>query len=948
MRTRIVILIFAFAWLGAGGAFGQVKVYCPSEGWYRYGNAVWYSNGGVKWSAVNGEMRHDRNTWAVGKYFIVGKDGSVNGDTMTYGVALHENELRNLCQSGQDFIGEEFTKSTSTQEFRIELPGAVTGSQAIVRVRMAHTARVQASARVFANGEELGTLTMPAVSSDDCGRASEGKWRFAVAGETVTVKITYNVGTTGGYLDWIEVNYDDSRVETHNRASQEEDAQLIGNVNMTRLHELGDAEMVIVSDAEMAAVSERLGELHEAWEGMSYVTVRESEIFDEYGDGQPCREAYREFLKDRVAAGAKYLVLMGDGCYDNRQLMRSAGSANRYRLKTCQSKESFSTTGSYCTDDWFGMAYDGDNIVRDSMNLCVGRITAYTVEQAEAYVDKVERYMLNEDLGEWKNRAIFMADDGDNNEHVRGADTVANTTASCYPALLTKKLYFDSYKQEVTTQGESYPTLKKELDDYIKDGVVMVNYMGHGGYANLANEQILSYTDMQGMTNKRLPIWVTGTCNFSRFDDTKDSGGETLLLNPNGGGIALVSTTRTVFSSQNTKFNLELSKRLLHDGITIGEAVRQAKNERAKVGDDNRLSFVVLGDPALKVAVAHDRRVKCSFDKDTVGALDVVRLSGEIVGDNEFEGMVHVTVFDKEEQLTTLCNECDEDGKPFKYRYRISPIYKGKTSVSGGRFEIEFVVPKDIKYNYGTARVVMYAWDDERGLEGNGYNEELVIGGEGSRMVEDTIGPEMDVWVNEMMNKQIYYVGSDAMLIVKMWDECGVNTAGTGIGHEIMMWLDDQEGVSLNNYYESEMGSYQSGMVKYWMRGLSHGLHKVKVRSWDVANNSTIGEVTIMVDSTYGGSVNAVKVVPNPAVEWTDIVIEEDLKEVETEVLIEIFDLSGRKIWGYHTMSEMAELNDNIVIRWNLEGAASSGVYLVRVVLGNKSVKTGKIVVMKQ
>ena len=153
---------------------------------------------------------------------------------------------------------------------------------------------------------------------------------------------------------------------------------------------------MIVSDAEMAAVSERLGELHEAWEGMSYVTVRESEIFDEYGDGQPCREAYREFLKDRVAAGAKYLVLMGDGCYDNRQLMRSAGSANRYRLKTCQSKEAFSTTGSYCTDDWFGMAYDGNNIVRDSMNLCVGRITAYTVEQAEAYVDKVERYMMNE------------------------------------------------------------------------------------------------------------------------------------------------------------------------------------------------------------------------------------------------------------------------------------------------------------------------------------------------------------------------------------------------------------------------------------------------------------------------------------------------------------------------------------------------------------------------
>ena len=119
---------------------------------------------------------------------------------------------------------------------------------------------------------------------------------------------------------------------------------------------------------------------------------------------------------------------------------------------------------------------------------------------------------------------------------------------------------------------------------------------------------ILSYTDMQNMVNKRLPVWVTGTCNFSRFDDVKDSGGETLLLNARGGGIALVSTTRTVYSSQNTKFNLELSRRLLQDNMTIGEAVRQAKNERAKVGDDNRLSFVLLGDPALRGRGCSDDR----------------------------------------------------------------------------------------------------------------------------------------------------------------------------------------------------------------------------------------------------------------------------------------------------------------------------------------------------
>jgi len=944
MKLRTLILILAFVWLDVAG---QVKVYCPDVGWYRYGSEVWYSNGGVTWKMQNGEMRHERNTWAVGKYFIVESDGSVEGDTMVYGVALHEQELRNLCSSGRDFVGEAFTKNESEQEFGIEMPGAVNGTEATVRVRMAHAGGVTTMARVFVDGAEKGSMTMAAVTGEDCASASEGKWSFTVAGESVVVKIIYNVGTANGYLDWIEVNYEDARVGT-SRQDNVRDAEVIGNVTLGRLHELGDAEIVIVSDAEMASVGERLGELHEAWDGLRYVTVRESEIFDEYGNGQPSDMAYREFMKERVAAGAKYLILLGDGCYDNRELTRGTGTANRYRLKTYQSKESFTTDGSYCTDDWFGMAHDGTNIIRDSMNLCVGRIPAYTIDQAAAYVDKVERYMMNDDLGEWKNRVIFLADDGDNNEHVRGADTVANLTAETYKGLMTRKLYFDSYTQEVTTQGESYPVLKKEFDDYIKEGVAVINYMGHGGYANLANEQILSYTDMQEMVNRRLPLWVTGTCNFSRFDDTKDSGGETLLLNPRGGSIAMVSTTRTVYSSQNMKFNLELSKRLLQDGMTIGEAVREAKNERAKVGDMNRLSFVLLGDPALRVAVAHDRKVVCEFDKDTVGALDVVSISGEIVGDEDFEGYVHVTVFDKEEKVKTLCNECGEDEGPFEYRYRINPIYKGKAAVSKGRFDVEFVVPKDIKYNYGTARVVMYAWDEERGIEGNGYDERLVIGGEGSREVNDTTGPEMNVWVNEMITKPIYYVGSDAMLIVRMEDECGVNTAGSGIGHEIMMWLDSMQGVSLNNYYEAEMGSYQSGVVKYWMRGLEEGIHKVRVRSWDVANNSSTQEVVMMVDSTYRGSINAVKVVPNPAVEWTDIIVEEDVKETESDLLVEIFDLSGRKVWGYHGASEMAELGGNIVIRWDLNGAFASGVYYVRVVLGNKSVKTGKIVVAKR
>lgn len=948
MKQLITILLILT--LAVNLATARIIVRTNGPGWYSYNGSTFYSDGGITWDD-NGN--HSRNYLADYKCFTVGDDGRVVGDSVPRGVALHEKERLSLSQTGRDMVGEEFTRQTSTQTFWLETPGLPGGSQATIRVRMAHAGVMNASATIKVNGEELGRIDLNGRNGSNHGVAKTGEWTFTAKGNgRVGVEIKYNVGDANGYLDWIEINYNDQRTKIDPEDVHE--AQPVGDFDLSRLHTMGGADIVIVTVADFANAAERLGRLHQAYDGMTYEVVTQQEIFNEYSSGTPTIEAYRAFLTQMAEQGTRYLVMLGDGCFDNRALtINTWPNRDINRLITYQSPESYSEAGSYCTDDYFGMAYDSRDIRYDTMNLAVGRITAYTTQQAENYVDKVAAYIANNDLGEWKNRAIFMADDGDNNEHARGADSVANLTAEIYKPLLTRKLYFDSYKQESTSAGESYPVLKRELDDYIRRGVLMINYMGHGGYANLANEQIVSYTDLVSMRNNRLPVWITGTCNFSRFDDVKDSGGEMLLLNPDGGAIALVSTTRTVYSGQNMGFNLELSRLLLKPGMTIGEATRRAKNIRAKRGDSNRLCFLVLGDPALKVNYAHDRNVVCQTDADTVGALDLVELRGYVAmadssKDEQFEGYVHITVFDKEENVRTLCND-DPNGRPFEYRYRINPIYTGKVRVTAGRFETHFIVPKDIKYNYGRARIVMYAWDEERLIEGNGSSESLVIGGASADAVADTLGPDLTLTLNTTLEQPSYYTGSEPLLIARMSDEYGINTVGSGIGHDIVMWVDDEvEGTVLNNYYESDLGSYRSGRVEYRLSPLDPGLHHLRLRCWDMANNSTTKSIEFSVDSRHDVSILDVKVVPNPAAEYADIIIEDDSPDKENNLSVSIYDLSGREVWSKQLSRAMSETGGNIVIRWDLSGAEAEGLYFARIRLGHSSVKTAKILVYKQ
>ncbi len=752
--------------------------------------------------------------------------------------------------------------------------------------------------------------------------------------------------------------------------------ELVGKIKNQDLHSLPLADMVIITHSDFMQDAKRLADVHAEHDGYTTHVVDAGLVYNEFSSGTPDATAYRRFMKmfyDRStddSAKPKYLLLFGDGSFDNRQILKSRTDKNIYRLLTYQAVNSVSEVASYCCDDYFGVLADNStgNLVTDVMSIAVGRIPVYTKEQAAEVVNKIISYIRNEDLDVWKNRAIFIGDDGDGGEHMAAANDVCKLMENRYPNLLVRRMFFDSYVQEVTATGEQYPLLKKEFNDYINKGVLIVNYSGHGSYVGWSNEQILTTDDMLNMYNERLPLWITATCDFSRFDDYKDSGGELLMVNPKGGGIGLITSTRTVISSKNRMFNNELSKYILARNSngelnSMAEAVRLAKNRRQLASDDNRLNFTYLGDPAVRLNYPIGCNVVLDsingMEADTVGALDVVRIKGHIetdeVVDELFNGFVHITLYDKVDTLTTLCN--DNGSKPFVYTALTSVIYSGRAEVNNGKFEAEFLLPLDIRYDFGAGRFVLYAADSERGIDGNGRSTALVIGGENPDMELEKDGPVVNAYINSPSFVNGQKVDENPLFVANISDISGINTIGTGIGHDIVLKLNNNPKFEyvLNDYFEAAIGSSSDGTVVFPFTNLEAGVYDLQFRVWDLQNNATTTSLQFEVVPGLNISAVSAMVYPNPAVDEVNLVVEHDkpLQPVDIEVFI--YDLSGRMV-RRDSKALVADGSGYITYKCKLDGsdggALANGLFFMRAVLtdknGNKDNITTKIIVNRR
>ena len=767
------------------------------------------------------------------------------------------------------------------------------------------------------------------------------------------------VGTqANGVHEYIAVNTDGTKFVQ---------AEVVGEVKNQNLHALSNIDYIIICPEGYEDVSEDLAKAHEAKQAITYAIVTDQQVYNEFSSGTPDATAYRWLMKmlyDRAKNGIgqqpRWLLLMGHGTFDNRKLLRNSGTS---LLLTYQSKNSVNEIKAYATDDYFAYLDDNEGAIdtQGRMDIGVGRLPVESLDEARTTVDKLIQYIRNEQTGKWKNQLVYLADDGENGTHTETAEKSAELVRIKNPDFIVHKIFLDAYPQEVNASGESYPLAKNRVLNLLKNGVLFFNYSGHGGYNAITNESILNLKDIAGMTNKNQAFWLFATCNFAQCDAGKRSAAETAVLNPKGGAIGILAATRTVYASQNTNLNRSVCDTLFghsdvfHYDMTLGEAISIGKNLLGS--DENKLAYVLLGDPCMRLNYPTDYHVETLTEMDTLNALSVQHVEGRIIDEDlntvsDFNGKVDITIYDKMQSIPTRDND-NAGGDPRVIAYNDYPntIFSGATDVKDGLFNYTFMVPKDIRYNFDNGRIVYYAVtaDSLETAEAVGHFEQFIIGGTGSTVAIDTIGPEMEIYLNSPAFRNGDKTYATPRFFANLYDKNGINTAGAGIGHDLMLIIDDDPKMiySLNEYFTAANNSYQAGQVSYLMEELANGPHSLTFRAWDLLNNSTTKSLNFIVEAGLDPSIYNVTTYPNPVQQSgvVHLIVNYDQPDELIETEIYLYNTAGQMVY-----SHKQDNPDAVSINLPSLGL-NTGVYIYSVKIKSASSKysttSGKIIVTK-
>ena len=760
----------------------------------------------------------------------------------------------------------------------------------------------------------------------------------------------------------------------------------VSKVSYQNIHGLDVAQLIIVTPDEFKVPANRLADIHKSLGEKVHVLTLD-QIYNEFSSGsvdptaiKRCAKMFYDRFGSNTSTSFKNLLLFGDGTFDPKNRVAN----NNYWVPTYQFINSEDHLNAMVSDDYFGILGDNGSIYdNDSMQIGVGRLLISSLQIANEQIAKIEQYLrkgyvsdsidccgsvTSTSFGDWRTNFVQIADDEENGYFVNNdAEPQSQMVLSNHPEMNNNKIYCDAFKQITMAGGERYPDVNRAIDDVVKNGALLINYIGHGGEVGAAEERIITIPQINSWDNfSKLCLFVSSTCEFTKYDDpSRVSAGEWLSLNPHGGAIALMTTTRPVFFSVNTSTGSSFYKNVFerdtnHLPLTFGEILRRTKNMVSS--DVNKHSFTLIGDPALRLALPIYKIVIDSINgvdvlnkQDTIKALSKGRISGHIVnqlGEKVItNGVLNVRVFDKAKQLQTLGQDSKSPVISFQNQENI--LFKGRSVVINGQFKVDFITPKDIDYAFGNGKISMYFNDSL--VDGLGYENRFVVGGISNSKQTDSIGPKISMYLNDDHFVSSGLTNESPKLIVHLEDESGINTIGNGIGHDAVAVLDNQVSapIVLNNFYVSDLNSYQKGRIVYDFKELAEGRHTLKVKVWDVFNNPSESTIDFIVQKKSNLELSHVLNYPNPFSSNTHFYFEHNQVCNQLEVQIQVLTVSGRLV---------KTIQENVALQgFRSEGIAwdgkdefgdklAKGVYVYRIIVKNSvgeiSEKIEKLVIL--
>ncbi|MNR97439.1 hypothetical protein D3C72_286170 [compost metagenome] len=726
-----------------------------------------------------------------------------------------------------------------------------------------------------------------------------------------------NLGETRKY---IAVDASDYYIPLTDNKTKISNQNLKGTLFKNAQGQFQDIDYVIISPRFLAPQAEKLASFHRTYSNLSTKVITLESIYEEFSSGKQDIAAIRNCIKyiyenaSTAEKKIKFVNLFGDASYDfkNRIEDNSNIVPIYHSLNSNTSGES-----SFASDDFFGLMDPTEgNIISyfGGIDITAGRMLVNDNKQAEEMVNKVIEYHDAKSYGSWRNNFVLVSDDSDINSDAtlqNRQNSLADIIATEKPFLNVNKILLDSYVQEASAGGARYPKARTDFFNAFEKGALVFNYLGHGGEDGLSSERIWEKSDGQNLSNQyKYPLFITITCEFSRFDNpSRPTAGEYTYWNPKGGAIAMITTIRSIgqYSAQN--FNDQLSKNLLSFGsnqyTTIAEALRISKNN-----NPNSSTNVVfyIGDPALMLAIPKPKirltkvnDVPISQPIDDFKSLAKMKLSGEITDENNipltnYNGEISTSIFDKTVSRTTLNNDGYSPAMPFTVLGET--IFRGNASVTGGQFEFSFVVPRDIRVPLANGRISFYAKNGQQLENQTGYDSTIKIGGINENAVVDNISPRVKLYMNDENFVSGGTTNESPFLVALLEDENGINTA-SGIGHDIIAVLDGDVSnpFILNDYYQTTLDDYTSGTLRFPLRNLAVGLHTITFKAWDVYNNPITAEIQFVVVGDETITLTHVLNYPNPFVSYTEFWFTHNRPFEPLEVQVQVMTITGKVVW---------------------------------------------------
>ena len=702
-----------------------------------------------------------------------------------------------------------------------------------------------------------------------------------------------------------------------------------------------DVDYLIITSPKLVQPAIRLANHHITQNNLNVKVLTTDDIYQEFSSGKQDISAIRNLVRyvynnaSTPENRVKYLALLGDTSVDYKERWEN----NNNIVPAFHTLESTSNYSSYMSDDFFGMMDDNEGAMAasDRLDIAIGRIIADEVGLANAMVDKAINYEREVSYGSWRNNVITISDDVDKTYEFesiqRTLNNLSDEISQMKPAFNVKKILADSYVQQTSAGGNRYPDVNKAITEAIEVGGLVVNYFGHGGEDGLAHEFIYTQNDANNLNNtNRYPLFITVTCEFTKFDyPQRITAGELTYWNRKGGAVALITTTRAIGVSLGVEFNLVMTPEIFgytrpnldrtsstlsnhtSEYNTPAEALRRSKN---MIGDRLRRVVFFIGDPAMHLAQPKPSVELTKINDNPINdpsttpieALGKVKLSGIVTDENgnqlsNYNGILETKVFDKDIERTTLANDGTRNSAGELLILNFSTlgeiIFNGQATVSNGAFDIEFIAPRDIRSELGSGRISFYTKRDGALEDRTGYNNNIQVGGINENAADDSQGPEIQLYFNDETFASGSTTNNSPILIAKLEDDSGINTS-SGIGHDILAYLDGDESnpIKLNEYYQSEVDDYTKGSLQYQFKDLEEGLHTLKLKAWDVYNNSSTSEIEFLVAENDNLEISRVLNYPNPFVNYTEFWFEHNRPYEPLDVQVQVLTVSGKIVWS--------------------------------------------------